>query len=126
MSVARPIKSIVARKVYFRPTKSPRHPKKTAPKGRTINPAAKASRANTRPVVSLKPEKNCFEIVTAREPYRKKSYHSKMVPSDAAKISFRSSVERADRERLAAAGVRWVSRFHSLFLCFGKRFQAHC
>jgi len=43
-------------------------PKKTAPNGRTMNPAAKASSANVKLVVSSKPEKNCFAIVAASEP----------------------------------------------------------
>ena len=37
--------TMVIRKVYLRPTMSPRRPKKIAPKGRTKKPAAKASRA---------------------------------------------------------------------------------
>ena len=34
---------IVTKKVYLRPTRSPRRPKMIAPKGRTAKPAAKAS-----------------------------------------------------------------------------------
>jgi hypothetical protein len=34
------MKTIVTRKVYFRPTRSPIRPKMIAPKGRTRNPAA--------------------------------------------------------------------------------------
>jgi hypothetical protein len=32
------------------------------------------------PVVSFTPAKNCFEMTAAKEPYRKKSYHSNTVP----------------------------------------------
>jgi len=67
------------------------------------------------PVLSSTPEKNCFEMVTAKEPYKKKSYHSKIVPSDAAKISRRSSV-RSGNEPMAANGTERISRVHSLFV----------
>ena len=75
-----------------------------------MNPAAKARRANKKPVDSSTPEKNCFEMVTARAPYKKKSYHSKTVPREAAKTSFRCSVESPDHLWIAAAEVKWVSR----------------
>jgi len=39
-TVATPMTVIVTRKVYFRPMMSPSAPKKTAPNGRTRNPAA--------------------------------------------------------------------------------------
>ena len=45
MNVDRPMIRIVIRKVYLRPTRSPMRPKTRAPNGRTMNPAAKASRA---------------------------------------------------------------------------------
>ena len=38
-----PIKTRVNKKVYLRPTKSPSLPKKSAPKGLTIKPAAKVA-----------------------------------------------------------------------------------
>src|SRR5215469_9740097 len=113
--VANPIRNIVIRNVYLRPTKSPSTPKRAAPKGRTINPAAKARRANRKPVVSSTPEKNCFEMVTASEPYKKKSYHSKMVPSDAATISFRSSESNLGNELIAANETERVSIFRPSF-----------
>ena len=60
---------IVTRKVYFRPIMSPRRPNTSAPKGRTMKPAANASRAKMNDVVGS-PMKNCLAITVASEPYR--------------------------------------------------------
>ncbi len=60
--------TIVIRKVYLRPTRSPMRPKKRAPNGRTKNPAAKARSAKTLRVVTSKAEKNCAPMMTASEP----------------------------------------------------------
>jgi len=51
-----------------------------APSGLTAKPAAHVRSANMNPVVSFTPAKNCFEMTAAKEPYRKKSYHSNTVP----------------------------------------------
>ena len=59
---------MVMRKVRLRPTRSPSRPKTSAPKGRTKKPAAKASSAKMKPVVSLTPEKNCFEMMIDSAP----------------------------------------------------------
>jgi hypothetical protein len=48
---------MVTRNVFLRPTMSPTRPKKSAPKGRTMKPAAKAISARMKPVLSLTPEK---------------------------------------------------------------------
>ena len=69
-AVARPMITIVIRKVYLRPARSPSRPNSSAPNGRTKKPAAKASSAKMNPVVSLTPEKNCFEMIAASDPYR--------------------------------------------------------
>src|ERR1700691_6404766 len=111
--VASPIRNMDIRKVYLRPTKSPRRPKNAAPTGRTTNPTANAIRANMNPVASSMPEKNCFEIVAAREPYRKKSYHSKTVPSDAAKSSFGSTVRIGGNASAVTNGKERVAIVHS-------------
>ena len=55
--------TMVIRNVYLRPTKSPRRPNNSAPKGRTANPAAKASSAKMYAAVGLTPEKNCFAMM---------------------------------------------------------------
>jgi hypothetical protein len=52
-------------------------------------------------------------MITAREPYRKKSYHSKIVPSDAAKISLRSTVRIVGSDLVVTNGKVRVSTFHS-------------
>jgi hypothetical protein len=69
-----------------------------------------------KPVVSSTPEKNCLEIVTAREPYKKKSYYSKIVPSDAAMISLRSSARMVGDVPTVANGMELASTVHSLFV----------
>jgi hypothetical protein len=63
-----PMMMMVARKVFFLPTRSPRRPNTNAPKGRTANPAAKVSSAKMNALVSLIPAKNCFEMTAASEP----------------------------------------------------------
>ena len=60
--------TMVIRNVCLRPTRSPRRPNTSAPKGRTAKPAANASSAKMNPVVSLTPEKNCLEMIAASEP----------------------------------------------------------
>ena len=67
-AVEAPISTMVMRKVLLRPTRSPRRPKTMAPKGRTKKPAAKASRAKMKPVVSSTPEKNCREMIADSAP----------------------------------------------------------
>ena len=59
---------IVTRKVFLRPTRSPIRPNRSAPNGRTANPAAKAARAKMKPVVSLTPEKNWPVMIVASRP----------------------------------------------------------
>ena len=51
-NVDRPMMTMVTRKVYLRPTRSPRRPNTSAPNGRTRKPAAKASKAKMLRVVS--------------------------------------------------------------------------
>src|SRR3546814_17964377 len=65
--VDRPMIRMVIRKVYLRPTMSPRRPKTKAPKGRTAKPAANASKAKIKPAVGLTPEKKCAAIMAARD-----------------------------------------------------------
>ncbi len=62
--------TMVMRKVYLRPTRSPSRPNTSAPKGRTKKPAAKASSANRKPVVSFIPEKNFLVMIATSDPYR--------------------------------------------------------
>ncbi|MNM59475.1 hypothetical protein D3C81_707290 [compost metagenome] len=112
-----PMIRMVTRKVYLRPMRSPRLPKKAAPNGRTKKPAAKASRAKIMPVVSLTPLKNCLAMIAASEPYRKKSYHSKTVPRLDAKMTFLCPwVSWA----FAGAGVVDMGRFPSVGADLGR------
>ncbi len=67
-AVATPMMTIVIRKVCLRPARSPIRPKISAPKGRTAKPAAKASKAKMKAVVSFTPAKNCRLMIVASEP----------------------------------------------------------
>ncbi|MNT93417.1 hypothetical protein D3C72_2348860 [compost metagenome] len=69
-NVDRPMMTMVIRKVYLRPIMSPSMPNTSAPNGRTMKPAAKASSANTLRVLSGNAVKNCAPMMAAREPYR--------------------------------------------------------
>ena len=52
------MKTIVTRKVYFRPTMSPIRPNTSAPNGRTRNPAAYVTNADNSAAVALPLGKN--------------------------------------------------------------------
>jgi hypothetical protein len=58
----------VTRKVYFRPMRSPRRPKKSAPNGRTTNPAANVAKVDKKAAVGFSEGKNFVEIVVAKLP----------------------------------------------------------
>jgi hypothetical protein len=59
---------IVSRNVNFRPIRSPMRPKKTAPNGRTANPAPKVARAESSAATSFPGGKKCCAKKTARTP----------------------------------------------------------
>ena len=65
-----PMITMVTRKVYLRPTMSPRRPNTIAPNGRTAKPAANASSAKMKALVSFRPPKNCLAMIAASDPYR--------------------------------------------------------
>src|ERR1700754_3955616 len=60
MNVEAPMMMMVIRKVYLRPIMSPRRPNTSAPNGRTMKPAANASKAKMKAVLGSVPAKNCF------------------------------------------------------------------
>ena len=68
MKVDKPMIRIVTRKVYLRPIMSPKRPNTSAPKGRTMKPAANASSAKMKAEVGSSPEKNCLAMMPASEP----------------------------------------------------------
>ena|GEM_PF-3408106 len=70
MKVEAPISKMVTRKVYLRPIMSPSRPKTSAPNGRTMKPAAKASKAKMKADVGSRPAKNCLAMMAANDPYR--------------------------------------------------------
>ena len=67
-NVPMPISVMVTRKVYLRPTMSPRRPKTSAPNGRTKKPAAKASSVKMKAAVGATPEKNLAARIAASVP----------------------------------------------------------
>ena len=66
--VPKPISVMVTRNVYLRPTMSPMRPKIRAPKGRTANPAAKASSVKMKPTLAGTLEKKYLARKTPRVP----------------------------------------------------------
>jgi hypothetical protein len=63
MKVDRPMIRMVTRKVYLRPIMSPRRPNTSAPKGRTMKPAAKASSEAMNAAVGSSALKNCLAMI---------------------------------------------------------------
>lgn len=55
-------------KVYLRPIKSPKRPKKSAPNGRTTNPAAKVAKVDKNAAVGLSDGKNLVDKTMAKLP----------------------------------------------------------
>jgi hypothetical protein len=78
------MREIVIRNTGLLPIRSPREPKKAAPKGRTIIPAPKVARLAKRPVTGSEVGKNRGAKATAKVAKVRKSYHSKKVPKQAA------------------------------------------
>ena len=68
MKVDRPMIRMVTRKVYLRPIMSPSRPNTSAPKGRTMKPAAKASSAKMKADPASSPLKNCLAMMAASDP----------------------------------------------------------
>ena len=67
-AVERPMTTIVTRKVYLRPTRSPIRPKKRAPKGRTEKPTPKSARLERKAAVLSPAGKNALLKKTASVP----------------------------------------------------------
>ena len=93
-NVAPPMRISVTMKVYFRPIISPIRPKNNAPNGRTTKPAAKVAKVAKKEAVAFSFGKNWVEIILAKLPKIKKSYHSMSVPTvEAAMMATNSLVE---------------------------------
>ncbi len=67
-AVAMPISVTVTRKVYLRPSLSPRNPNRIAPRGRKPNPTAKPAHTSRICSVSLPLGKNAAPISPASVP----------------------------------------------------------
>ena len=75
--------------VFFLPTRSPKCPKIIPPIGRAMKPAAKVIKDKIKAVVgSTSPKKSFGNIKPAAAPYKKKSYHSMLVPDKEVKATF--------------------------------------
>ena len=89
-----PINTSVIMKVYLRPIISPILPKTNAPNGRTTKPAEKVANVAKKAAAGFSFGKNSVEIIVARLPKIKKSYHSMIVPTeDAAMIGINLLLE---------------------------------
>ena len=80
---------IVTMNTGLRPMRSPREPKKAAPMGLTTIPTPKVAKLAKSPVLGSLDGKNKGLKATARVAKVRKSYHSKKVPKQAAKATFR-------------------------------------
>src|SRR5205085_10993837 len=77
-----PISNSVAISVDLRPTRSPNHPKKAPPIGRAAKPTKLVVKAAIVPAKGLSVgKKSLAKTVAEKKPYKKKSYHSMVVPS---------------------------------------------
>ena len=93
-TVEPPINTSVIIKVYLRPIISPILPNTNAPNGRTTRPAEKVANVARKAATGFSFGKNCVEIIVAKLPKIKKSYHSMIVPTeDAAMIEIRLLLE---------------------------------
>ena len=85
-----PINIKAAMRVFFLPTLSPKCPKIIPPIGLAMKPAANVNKDNINAVVSgISPKKADGKIRAAAAPYRKKSYHSILVPANAVNATLR-------------------------------------
>jgi len=66
--------------------RSPNLPNINAPRGRTINPAEKVASVARKEAVGFSFGKKVVEMMVARLPNKKKSYHSMRVPADEARM----------------------------------------
>jgi hypothetical protein len=81
-TVLRPISSRVATSVDLRPMRSPKWPKMIPPSGRATKPAVNVRKDRISPINGSTLGKNSAGNTRAAiTPYRKKSYHSMVVPT---------------------------------------------
>ena len=84
-----PISIRALMRVFFLPILSPKCPKMIPPIGLAINPAANVNNESISAVVAgTSPKKAVGKIRAAAAPYKKKSYHSMLVPARAVSATF--------------------------------------
>ena len=77
-------------KVRLRPIRSPKCPNRIPPTGRAINPNANVPNERINPIVGVDSGKNAAgKIKAAAVAYKKKSYHSILVPANAVSATLR-------------------------------------
>jgi hypothetical protein len=94
-AVAAPMISIVSARLRLRPIRSPIWPNASPPIGRMRNPTANVANAKSVPTNELSlGKKTRWNTRPAAVAYRKKSYHSTVVPSRLAATTTRSRRRR--------------------------------
>jgi hypothetical protein len=87
-AVARPMMSSDRTSIDLRPMRSPKWPKTMPPSGRAAKPTPKVASAASVPMVGSTFGKNSLSKMSAAAvPYRKKSYHSIVVPTKLARAT---------------------------------------
>jgi hypothetical protein len=110
LKVASSMINSVKTSIDRRPTRSPKWPKTIPPMGRATNPTAKVPNAARVPTSGSKVGKNSL-LKTSAElvPYRKKSYHSVVVPMKLASATCPLDVRRSGTIPSLAAAP-WLIR----------------
>src|SRR3954447_11943210 len=104
-NVATPMITSVSTSIDLRPSRSPKCPNTTPPSGRATNPTAYVPNAASVPLRGEKVGKNrTLKTSAAAVPYRKKSYHSMVVPIRLASATSRT--EDDGRRAVAEADVK--------------------
>jgi len=99
-NVAVPISMSVVTNIDFRPSRSPKCPNTTPPTGRAKKPTAYVANEASVPANGSSVGKNSrLNTKAAAVPYRKKSYHSIVVP-----IKLASTTRRTELTETAASG----------------------
>src|SRR6185436_1783380 len=90
-AVARPMIKSEITSMDLRPTRSPKWPNTIPPTGRAAKPTPKVAKAASVPIVGDTLGKNSLSKTSAAAvPYKKKSYHSMVVPMKLARATWRN------------------------------------
>ena len=85
-----PMSTRASTSVRLRPMRSPKWPNRMPPTGRAMKPKAKVEKERINPTAGVASGKNAAgKTSAAAVAYRKKSYHSMLVPARAVKATVR-------------------------------------